>query len=694
MLNRKKVLEQFKSHQSLSEGNLAKQQTEARNSHRFHNGDTMAYTSSVQDKGRRISVTFNKVKPYIDAVAGFMVQLRRKPDYRARIMENQQQQSLSEYMNGISDYVRKNANFDQIESRQDREMLISGYAAVDTNILYEKNPDGEVWGENLRFSDVLWDSQAMEPNILDSRWVIRRKAFGMDEALQRFKGSTEEDFEGYTGDHNSSFNYNPAGGEYDKIAASGEQEEDLIQVHYYQYWHLENYYRADNPLYDIEDPEQANMVSQLMMRVRDNRAEVSDEDVKEDIFAFDPTAEILSMTPTIKSDLALLFERFGLEFEPIKDLKRVYYTAIVSGQKVFQHFKSPDQQGFTIKFKTANYDANNRLWYGLVHTLREPSRYMNKALTEMLYAIAANSKGGVMYEESAVDNPKRFEQQYATTAAAIRVNDGAIAGGKIQPKAMPALPTGYENIYGLADAAIAESSGINKEFLGTANNSQVSALLESQRVNQVVSTLATYFDAISLYQIEHARMMVTFIKMIAENSENRLISVIGQDGALNFEQLTQSRMVDEYDVDIGEAPTSPTQRSETAVFMMGVADKMALMGVNMYDMAIKYAPNIKESDKQQILQRMQPDPEQQAAQAEREQQQLQQQAIMNQAILDERAASTAQKIASAESTMASIGVDADKKRAETTKVLAEAEQKDAENRAIETLPIGNINVTI
>ena len=61
----------------------------------------------------------------------------------------------------------------------------------------------------------------------------------------------------------------------------------------------------------------------------------------------------------------------------------------------------------------------------MVASLKEPARYANKALTEMLYVIASNSKGGVMYEEDAVEDPAKFEQQWATTKAAISVNPGA-----------------------------------------------------------------------------------------------------------------------------------------------------------------------------------------------------------------------------------------------------------------------------
>ena len=162
----RKLLKQFNKHRSISEGALADQHAAAREDHGVFAADECYYSASVMDKGRRRSVIFNKVKPYVDAVAGFMIQLRRKPDYQAVDIDNEKQSDLSEYINGISSYIRENGNFDQIESQQDKEMLITGYGVIDTNIVYMENPDGEVKEELVQYNDVFWDPQAKEKNVL------------------------------------------------------------------------------------------------------------------------------------------------------------------------------------------------------------------------------------------------------------------------------------------------------------------------------------------------------------------------------------------------------------------------------------------------------------------------------------------------------------------------------------------------
>ena len=689
------LLEQWEKHKNISESGLDEQHTSARDDHTFYAGDSMAYSATVTDKGRRSSIVFNKVKPYVDAVAGFMVQLRRKPQYQARMFDSEQQRELSTYYNAVSDYVRDNANMSHLESRQDREMLITGIGAIDTNIIYEHNPDGEVRAENIQFDDIFWDPQSREPNIVDSRWVFRRKKFNRKEAVKRFKGTKPEDFESYKNEQ-TNFTYNPQGGLYDKIALGiGVTEEDLVQVYYYQYWELETYYRARNPLFEIEDPIVGAQVAQLMEVMRQRRERAASKETVEDYFEFDPFAEYLVMTPSIKTDMKEVFDFFNLDVEYQRHEKRVYYTVIVTGEEILDKFKSPDQQGFTIKFKTGDYDEENNRWFGMVHQLKHPARYANKALTEMLYVIASNSKGGVMYEESAVEDPARFEQQWATTRSAIKVNDGALSGGKIAPKAQAALPSGFENVYTISNDSMGEVTGINKEFLGNATSSQVSALLESQRINQVVSTLACYFDSIAFYQKEHARLMMTYFKMLAENSEGRMIRIIGEDGTQRFDVLTQDKFNVEYDVDIGEAPISATQKQETAQLMMQMADKVSVFGQNIYAMVVDYLP-IKEADKAKMIEALQPpppSPEQQ--QAQQALQQIQMEGQMSQiaknrgdALLREaQAAKTQAEIPQTEA-------ETDRARADTLRALAEGEQKNLENDVIRQQPINNLDLVI
>lgn len=672
MLSDTDLLKQYESDCDAANNAMALQHKNAQECHSFFAGDVMYYNSDIQEKGSNREVIFNKVKPYVETVVGTMIQIRRKPDYSARIMDNQAMQAYSEYMNCLSDWARKGANIDQVETQQDREMLITGYGATDTNVGYENDPNGKVVAECLRFDDVFWDSMAQSSNLLDARWVRRRKPFTKDEAEERFKDTPIDEFEAYTGMESAS-QYYPDGGEYDKIQPGGVTELDLVEVNYYQWWDLQPYWRCANPASKIEDNYQRDEFMAMLSAIQESRYEASDADAQEDLFSYNPDDEYLTLTPQQYGDVKRLCEEYGIKPDAIPQKKKCYYTALLTSKVVLRKFKSPNQEGFTIKFKTANYDPVSRLWYGMVQSLRNPAEYANKAMTEMLKIIAATSKAGVMYEEDAVEDPARFEQQYATTQAAIKVAAGALSGNKIMPKGQPAMNSGYDAILAYANSSMSEVSGISKEFMGTAQNKQVAALLESQRINQVLATLATYFDSIALYQLEHARMMITFLRMLAQNSEGRLIRLVGQDGAQKYTQMSEQNIVDEYDIDISESPTTPAQKEQTTQIMIDFATNMQQMGQNMWPVVVKYLP-IKASDQQELIKAMQPSPES----VQSAQQDKQVQTALNMAMIEGTKAKAAADMARSQLS----GVDMKARVAETFKTLQDGQQTQIENQLL------------
>lgn len=684
MLSNVDLIKQFTKHRNITEYGLSNQYEFAKKAHRFYSGDKGIYTAEITDDLSKRLIIFNKVQPYIDAVSGFMRQLRREPDYSARTDNDERQEELSAIYNAASSHYRDEANMDYYESAQDTEFLIAGYAVLDTNILYDENPDGRIAAELVCYKDVGWDPQARAPNLLDARWVFRRKKYSKEEALKRFKGSTEEDFPGVS-DLDKQKMFNPFDGVYTAISIdSNTADEDLVEVWYYQWVELEKYYRANNPIWDLmenEAPEVVQRLITLLNLVKEKRSETLDQYAQEDVFAFDPTAPLLTMSPDIKGDVVEAFRQFGVVLEVQEYLKKCRYTAILTEKKVFRKFKSPDQHGYTLKFKTGHYDTEANVWYAMVRQLQEPARYANKALTEILYTIAYNSKGGVMYEKMAVDDPQRFEREYASTKAAIRVNDGALQQGMIQPKAQAALPTGYESVYEMSNQSMGEVTGINKEFLGSSENKQVSALLESQRINQVTSILAGYFDAISLYQLEHARLMMTYIRMLVQNRSRR-INVEDARGRRWEEILTVDHFEIEYDLKIGEMPVSAVQKAQTGEILVNVAAQIsATTGKDIYGIVIDYIPGIKYEDRKRIQQILNPEPTPE---------QIQQQQAIAEINIEAQKAKISKDISDATYKQAS----ADKARAEVARTLGEAEQKNMENRLLKQLPVDKLSVVI
>jgi len=90
MLKDAALVVQFKKHMRSTQRGLSKQFQNTRTCQAFYAGDMMDYRDQVQfvsqtGQKKRAMVQFNKVKPYVNAVKGFMAQNRRKPRYEAMI---------------------------------------------------------------------------------------------------------------------------------------------------------------------------------------------------------------------------------------------------------------------------------------------------------------------------------------------------------------------------------------------------------------------------------------------------------------------------------------------------------------------------------------------------------------------------------------------------------------------------------
>lgn len=680
MKSTKEIAKQFKKQKGITQSRLGKQYRNTKKCQSFYAGDFMSYEdkvdfSDVRGNKKKALVKFNKVKPYVNAVKGFMAQNRREPKYEARIQNDKIQELFSGYANAISGYVRDNANADQTETQQDGDMLICGYGAIETALSYgdgyaTSESDGEILMGRLDPLSVGWDPHAKATNLLDARWVYYAKEYNLDDAKELFKHSDEEDFEAADdgeGD-DSNYEYFPYGGAYDKIAPLEwtNKDENMVKVYFYQWYDIEPYFKAANPLFEIESPQTVQAVDAYLQMLA---AETDDEN-------FDPHAEVLVFDAKLKAELV---EYFGDLLGDVYEFRRkVFYTAVVSGESVFTAYKSVSQQGFSVQFKTGDFDAANNIWTGMVNSMMEPVLYYNKALTELMYTIAANSKGGVFVEEDAVEDIAEFEANYNKTDGVVEVAPGALGANKIKEKATPQLPTGLESIIQMSDSAVSAVNGFDPTFMGSREFANDTASFQRQRIRQAMSLLACYFDAAALFQKVQARLLLDFMRVFVENNQNMAIRVIGPEGQAMFLQLQTKQLSAEYDVVIGEAPMTVQDKQEQAQILITMGDKLVMTDPNsaktIYATAVELMPldfSIKEKIKAVLM------PEGQ----EIDPNYVKQLETMVQQLQDEgRKAQLQKTLAMADKDVAS----ADKLRAETTKTLEQSKQVALENDLVES----------
>jgi len=589
-MNNALVAETFHKHRQISKRELSAQYNNTAACWSFYNADQMTYTDTIQfadtyGRKRRAMVNFNEVQPNVDAVAGFMCQNRRQATAIARLNKNQGQQLYSKNCNALLEYHRGNTNADQLESDQDLEMLVCGYGAIDTEISYDIGnattmPNGEIIKNNLDTSCVYWDPLSKDKNMIKARWAGYWQDFELKDALRLFQNSEVEDFQevGTEDQSNTGYVFNPYGGVYDKIKMDNtvewaSPEAEMVRVFNHQWFEYETFYKAENPLYTATDPMDA-MYIKLRLDFIQSKIKLPGDTKRDDIYAFDPTAETFTFDESTKR---LLVKEFGQMINPISFTRKVFYTAVISGKHVFTWFKSVSQSGMSIKFKTGNWNVAKQRWEGMVNVLMEPQKYKNKALTEMMFTIAANSKGGVMIEEDVTDDVADFESKWAKTDAVMVVKSGGISGGKIQQKAVAALPTGLESVISFADQALAKN-GVDPSFMGDISREDQSGVLYKRRIRQVISRFARYFDSITLYQKEDCRLLLDLLPIWVENNRGATVRMVGEDGSDEYFTLMEDKLAPEYDVDIQEASLSSDEKAETATMLSQAGFNLLTVG--------------------------------------------------------------------------------------------------------------------
>lgn len=700
MLSKSEIARKFKKEKGLTSRALGSQYDNTRACQSFYSGDFMDYQDRIgfidnRGQKKRALVKFNKVKPNVDAVGGFMAQNRRQANYVARIKDSAKQMAFTKYTNALRDYVRDKANSDQIESLQNFDMLINGYGVVATDISYidgsySTTPGGDILKQRLDPLCVGWDFTAKGKNVADSRWMYYWEDYDIKDALDLFQGSDEEDFEQITEpDNEGGYQYYPYGGAYDKIRYQdtvewADKEENKVRVYQYQWFQYETYYRADNPLYFLPTPE---AVFRAQVELDSIAEELKQTEGYGDLFDFDPRAKVLTFDSATKTRL---IEAFGKYITPVAFKRKAYYTAVLSGDHVFTAFRSISQMGFSIKFKTGSFDATNKIWVGMVNSMMEPAKYYNKALTELMFTIAANSKGGVMVEKGAVEDVADFEEKWAKTDATIIVNDGALTNQRIKEKARGAVPTGLENIIQLSDAAVADASGIDRSFLGSSENKQETGILFKRRIRQVISTMAMYFDAETLYLKESARMDLDFLRIWCQNHEGEEFEITAGDGSVETAQISQNQLMAEYGVSIQEAPQTPEEKQETAEVLSDFAQQFLSVGDAatakvIYAEAIQFLP-LDADVRQRLAQALAPTEQIDPAQFEQLKQQV---ALLTSDItkteVEYKKSQTVKNLSDVEYNKASTvdkSEQANQRKVQNVKILEEAQKADAETAKI------------
>lgn len=687
MKNDKEILEEFKERLDITRSGLSAQWQKTKEDWSFYHGDRDIYEKlGIIAEGESMPY-MNMIQAQINAVLGYIIKLRREFKYMARVEGIEEQNYLTESCNNFARYIKENGNFNHIETEQDLALLVTGIGITDTEDNYNRaNLNGEVVMHHIHSNCVGWDCEAKEKNLLDAKYVYTEYQYPIKEAMKLFPKVDEEDFEGanYEVANNGDYLiYNHETGYYTDTAYRKQDiQDDKVKVYKYQWLEFVKYYKVENPLLKVNEAQQSEAIQllerelQIFKSIAEQKKEGKDD--SDDLIAEINQLNLADKYYHIENkELFKFFKIFygniGVEFKYINANKRQYCTAQITGEKVIKKFKSPAQDGFSVKFKTGMFNHQAKVWTGLVEPLKDPQHLTNKTIAQMIVAMNNTSTGTVIVEADATNDIQQFEESYNSNNGVVRVNPGSLSQGKIQPKVdNGAVPAGYQSLYGLSQQLLMQVSGINPEFLGQSQNKQVSGILEQQRIEQVTNNFAYIFDAINLYQIEQARLLLSLMKAISKTSTTRLVKVMGEDGALLFKNIDNSVFDTEYEVVVEEAPEGAAQKHKKVEVMMQFAREVAPLGINAYQQVIPHLP-LEENNKKELMQLFAPkEQEVDPAMQQMQQAQMQMQMEQMQAQLNKIKAETAHK------------------NAQTTETLMKAEKLNTETEVVERAGIENV----
>lgn len=491
----------------------------------------------------RPALTFNYSEKMVDAIIGAEVNNRQEVVFRPRGMEDA---AGAEAYTEAARWARELSNAEHEESDALRDMLICGIGWTETRVDYTTDPDGRITIERIDPLEMDWDRAATRPGLVDRRWQCRTWWADLS-AAQRAWPKFDFTQVGIGLDdpaHNVGVTLRREGRAYDRGDKSTVDEDidrsDQVLIRHYQTYEIEPYYRvaAGDQLVELDEP----------------------------------------TFKRAKRDL----DANGIRYA--KQNRRVYYRAFFCGDALLDGGLSPCQDGFTFTPITGKRDRNTISWYGVTRVMKDPQRWANKWLSQAVYILNANAKGGLLAETDAFVDPKKAEAEWARPDSITLLQPGGLE--KVKEKVPAPYPSGFDRLMSFALESLPMVTGINLEALGLANREQA-GVLESQRKQAAYGILAPFFDSMRLYRREQGRILLSYLRhYIADGRWIRLLGK-GADAAIQLNKLPDSVS---FDIIVDQAPTAPDVKQRTWESLVQLIPALLKAGVPLPPDILDYTP--------------------------------------------------------------------------------------------------------
>lgn len=512
--------------------------TGARDDYAFVAGDQWeADDVSLLKEQDRPKVTFNYSEKMIDAVHGAEVSNRHEVTYFPREVNDA---GVTEVWTAGAKWVRDECNAEYEETDAFRDCLICGLGWTETYLAYDEDQDGKLYVGRIDPLEMYADPTATKPGLSDRRYDFRSIWVDETEVAKKYPGML------ITGLDTSEIRGGGvirAGHRYeDDMVDEEEMHKDQVQLLQYECWYRE-------PVIRVLDPE---------------------------------TAQLHEMDEGKFKQVQTALDTYNIQY--VRQMKKVYYQAVFAGEQLLEAKLSPSQVGFTRQCITGKRDRNQNTWYGLTRTMKDPQRWANKWLSQIMHIINSNAKGGLLAETGAFVDPRKAQDEWASPDAITLLREGGL--NKIREKTVSNYPSGIDRLMEFALNSLPQVTGINLEALGLANRDQA-GVLEQQRKQAAYGLLSPLFDSLRRYRKDQGKVLLYFMQEYL--SDGRLVRIVGPQGA-QYVPLTKDRDALKYDVIVDEAPDSPDSKSKTWEVLQSLIPAMLKANLPIPPSLFDYSP--------------------------------------------------------------------------------------------------------